>query len=142
MTNVTITKGEFNVIIHTVEVTEDYANAFRISPLPQTKQNQDSGPKGTKVIDLLKITHSLMIRGWVNKTSTKSAKEVIDDLKSIFEGGGTKGGNASIVYDGDILNMFPEKLTIIKGPLREPSNPDSSIAQYQISMTLVEGTAF
>ena len=142
MTNVTISKGEYSVTIHTVEVTEDYANTFSVRPLPQTKNNQDSGPKGTKVSDLLKITHSLMVRGWINKTSTKSAKEVINDLKKIFEGADIKGGNAKVVYDGDSLTMFPEKLTIIKGPLREPSDPDKSVGQYQVNINLVEGTAF
>ena len=142
MTNVTISKGDYTVTLHTVEATEDYSNEFGIKPLPQTKNNQDSGPKGTKIIDLLKITHSLMIRGWINKTSVKTAKEVIDDLKKIFEGADITGGSTTVVYDGDTLNMFPEKLTIIKNPLREPSDPGSAIGQYQVNMNLVEGTAF
>ena len=142
MSNLIIAKGVYTVTIHTVEVTENYSNEFKVRPLPQTPQNQDSGPKGTKLVDLLKITHSLMVRGWINKTSTKTAKQVIDDLKKIFQGADTTGGYATITYDGDNIGMFPEKLTIIKKPLREPSDPGESIGQYQISMNLVEGTAF
>ena len=92
MTNVIIVKGAYTVTIHTVEVTEDFANRLRVTPIPQTKQNQSSGPKDTKIADLLMITHNLLIRGHINATSTKTAKEVLDDLKEIFEGAKTSGG--------------------------------------------------
>ncbi len=142
MTNVIITKGEYSVTIHTVEVTEDFANRLRIIPIPQTKQNQSSGPKDTKITDLLMITHNLMIRGHINATTGKTAKEVLDELKEIFQGAETSGGNATITYDGDSLNIFPEKLTIIKKPLREIDSPGRSIIQYDIQINLVEGTSF
>lgn len=142
MTNVTISKGSYTVTIHTVEATEDYANQINVRPLPQTKQKQSTGPKGTKVSDLLKITHTLLIRGWINKTATKTAKQVLDELKSIFKGADVSGSPATIVYDGDSLSMFPEKLTIIKKPLRRPESPSKAIAQYQVQIQLTEGTSF
>ena len=142
MTNVTIAKGAYTITIHTVEATEDYANKLRVTPIPQTKQNQSSGPKDTKIADLLMITHNLLIRGHISATSDKTAKEVLDDLKEIFKGAETSGGNATITYDGDSLNMFPEKLTIIKRPLREPTSPGKDVIQYDVQINLVEGTAF
>lgn len=139
MSNVTISKGGTTVTIHSVEATEDFGNKLSFIRPPQQKQKQGDGPKDTKVIDMLIITHSLVVRGHITKTDSQTAKQVLDDLKTLFKGGSTAGSPAVITYDGDTLNMFPEKLMVIKKPLGEPTSPENDVIQYDIQVTLIEG---
>jgi hypothetical protein len=141
MTNVEISKNSTSVTIHSVEATENFDNKLIFIRPPQMSQNQSSGPKDTKAIDMLIITHTLVVRGHINKTASKTAKQVINDLKSIFKGAQTTGGPCTVVYDGDSLSMFPEKLTIIKKPLSEADTSDTSVIQYDVQLTLVEGVS-
>lgn len=140
MTNIVISKGGTSVTLHTVQATEDYSNKLTYIRPPQTSQQQSNGPKTVKVADLLIITHTLVVRGHITATSSKTAKEVKDDLKTIFNGAGTDGGSANVTYDGDSLNMYPEKMTLIQNPSRNFDSTDTSIIQYDVQLTLVEGT--
>ena len=138
---ITIAKGSLSVTIHTEEASENYANKLIFIRPPQTKQNQSSGPTDVKVIDLLMITHELQIRGRLAGTDTKTAKEVKDDLISIFKGANTSGGAATVTYAGDAFNMFIEKLLITEKSMDEPTTLTEDIAKYDVQLTCAEGIA-
>jgi len=131
--NLTLAKGAYSVTIHTITINENYKNRFNVLSLPQTKDNQSSGPKDSKVTDMLRITHTLAIKGAIISTSDRN------DLISIFKGGGVSGQPATLTYDSHPdtpLNIFPEGLTIIE------NSKDTALAnqyKYEVSLTLVEG---
>ncbi len=138
MTNITITKGALSVTIQSVEVTEDYANQIKIIPFAQTKQKQNIGPNTPKAMDLLLIRHTLVLRGHISKTSSKTAKEIKDDLKTIFRGANTTGGPCVVAYDENNYNMYIEKLMIIEKS--NYKNTDTQgVIKYDVQVTLVEG---
>ena len=136
---ITIAKGGTTVTIQTEEVSENFANKIIFIRPPQTKQKQDSGPVDVKVIDLLLITHELLIRGRLVATDSKTAKEIKEDLISIFKGGGTTGGAAVVTYAGDAYNMFIEKMLIIEKAMDEPTTLTTDVAKYDVQINLAEG---
>ncbi len=137
-TNITISKGALSVTIQSLEIAEDNANLINVIPIPQTKQKQEVGPKTSKVMDLLLIRHSLVIRGHISKTAAKTAKEIKDDLKSIFNGASVSGGPCIVVYDGDTYNMYMEKLMVIEKSDYKATDTQGVI-KYDVQITLVEG---
>jgi len=124
--DVLISKGDYSVIIYVSEITDNMTNKiFPISP-GVGKQNQDSGPKDTKIVDLLRIVREINIqRGMITGTSALTAKQVKDNLITIFKGANQKGGTCTFVYDGNTFTGFIEKLTI--------SEKASDIGTYWIS---------
>ena len=138
---ITIAKGGTTVTIKTAEVSENYSNKISYIRPPQTKQKQDAGPVDVKVIDLLRITHELLIRGHIVATDSKTAKEIKEDLIGIFEGGGTTGGAAVVTYAGDAFNMFIEKMLIIEKGFDEPTTLTTDISKYDVQITCVEGVS-
>ena len=141
MTNITISKGSITVTLQTTEINEDYGNSFRLIPMAQPSQNQTGGPKDQLVSDLLKITNTYQIRGHLTKTDTKTAKEIKDELKSIFNGANIAGGAATIVYDGDTLEGFLQKLLITKDAAQANAPDQSGVVRYNVQITFVEGKA-
>lgn len=146
MTNeIIISKGSYSVTIYTVTVAEGLTNKILLIAAPQSKSNQSEGPKPVKAVDLLRITHDLVIKGFIVGTASKTAKEVKDELKSIFNGGGIAGGTVSLVYGGDSYSGYLEKLTITEEPIDQPSDFVSAkenytdIIQYEVAITFNEG---
>ena len=70
---ITIAKGAYSVIIYTDNVSENYDNKIISIKPGQTKQKQDTGPKNVKVVDLLIITHAMILKGYITPTATKTA---------------------------------------------------------------------
>lgn len=136
---ITISKGGITVTIGTEEVSENFSNKLVFIRPAQTSQKQDAGPVTVKVIDLLMITHELLVRGRITPTSTKTAKQVKDDLITIFKGANTTGGQTTVTYGGDSFDMYIEKLVIIEKAMDEPSSLTEDIAKYNIQITLAEG---
>lgn len=136
---ITISKGGKTVIVGTITVTENFSNRLVFIRPAQSKQKQENGPKTVKIADLLIITHSILINGAITGTSGKTAKQVKDDLKSIFNGAAISGGTPQITYAGDTFNMFIEKMTIIEEAQDEPSSLTEDIIKYRVAITLVEG---
>jgi hypothetical protein len=141
VTDVTISKGAYSVIIYVTEISENLTNKiFPITPIVG-KQNQDTGPKDTKVVDLLRNTRGINItRGYIAGTSTKTATEVKADLISIFNGAGVKGGVTSFVYDGNTLSGFIEKITITETASDEPTTLTEDVAKYLVQLNFIVGT--
>ena len=146
--NITLEKGELSVTVSTEIVTDGYANKiFSIVPA-QSAANQASGPQDTKVVDLLRITRQIVIKGFIVGTDEKTAKEVKDDLVSIHKGGSTAGGVVTLTYDGNTIYGFLEKLTTVEKSFDEPSDFVSSYAKYldvlkyEVSITFIEGVSY
>lgn len=134
--NITLVKGAHSVTINTVEITDNYDNKLSLDiPNIQTKQKQALGPVDKKIIDLLWVTHEMVIRGSLDTTAKR------DKLISIFEGGGVTGTPIVMTYDthpDTPLNVFISKLMV-----KEASRDRSSASQvkYEVQITLIEGVS-
>ncbi len=139
--DVVLSKGVYTITIFTNDVTEGGDNTLTVINIPTTKKNQSEGQKETKVVDLLRIKNSFHIVGYLTNTSSKTAQQVKEDLKTIFKGGGESTGNPiSLSYDGMSFGTYPEKWTINK--LHTPKNlssTDEQWAHYMVTIDLVEG---
>ena len=124
MADITLSKGGITVIIYVREIADNLANQIFLIKPPQSKNNQSSGPKPVKVIDLLRITREYLITGELTGTSSKTAKQVKDDLYLIAEGGGVDGGLITLVYDGDNIEGFIEKVSCKQKAQDEPIASD------------------
>lgn len=151
--NITIAKGSYSVTIQTVEVDDNYSNNV-INKIPTTTapQNQSDGPSDRKIIDLLDITHELLVRGQITATSTKTAEDVRDDLISILKGAGVSAGSGNlyctVTYGTHTYNMFIEKLAIkeVSSDYDPSSSTDekanyTEVSKYDVQVTLIEGVS-
>jgi hypothetical protein len=133
--NITIAKGVYSVTIHTTEIVEDYANDLHQIVIPTTKQNQANGPKNNKTMDMLKITHSVVVRGYLSTELDRT------NLIKIFKGAEIAGSPVAATYDthpDTPLNMFMEKLMITEASKDKLS---SNQTKYAIQVTLLEGVS-
>lgn len=139
--NITISKGSYSVTIETTVVTDNWDKKITFIRPATTVQKQDAGPTTVKVIDMLIITHTIVVRGHITPTDSKTAKEVKDDLISIIKGGDVTGTACTVVYAGDSYNMFIEKSMIIEKAFDEPGTLETDIAKYDVQITLSEGVS-
>ena len=140
-TNITISKGAYSVIVYVVEVSENLTNKIFPITIATGVQNQDAGAKDTKVVDLLRNTREINVtRGYITGTSALTATQVKNNLISIFNGGGVKGGTTSFVYDGNTLSGFIEKLTFTETASDEPTTLTEDVAKYIVQLNFMVGT--
>lgn len=142
--NITLSKGSFSVTIATTKPSENFKNTLIVVPPVQAPANQDQGPKASKVVDLLRITHSFVFGGHITATASKSAKEVKDDLIQILEGAGVSGGTpATLTYEDDTFSVYVEDLVILKvlndNAVETYSGKDS--IEYNVTIKLIVGEA-
>ena len=145
----TLAKGAYTVTIYAAEVIDHMTNKIITITPPATKQQQSDGPKSTKVIDLLRITRTFKIRGYLLDATAKS------DILSITKGAGLSGGVAVFTYpdggDATTFNVFVQDVTISQKATDEPSGTwidgvwqegvlPSDVVRYDLDLTLVEGT--
>ena len=158
--NITISKGSYSVTIYASKaaVADNYTNKlFQITP-PQTKDNQTSGPSESRTVDLLRITHQMVIKGFITGTDTKTAIEVKQELVNIWKGAEAQGGEVSLTYDGNAsgfgnaaatdtnpISGYIEKVTFTDDAMDEPTDFVSAkenyadIVKYGVSITFLEG---
>ena len=139
VSELTFSKGGTTVTIYATNIAENFTNKlFFITPATSAS-NQSSGPASTLGVDLLRITHQFVIKGYICGSDTKTAKQVKDDFISIYEGAGASGGTVTFTYDSDTFNGYIEKLNFVE---RSEDSPDTSIkdyARYELSISFVEG---
>jgi hypothetical protein len=140
VSEITISKGAYTVTIYSVEVTDNFTNKlFPITP-PTGVSNQDAGPKDNKIVDLLRITQEINItQGYITGTDALTAKQVKDQLISMFKGADLKGGTCSITYDGDTLEGYIEKLAFTEKSSDEPTTAPTDFAKYVVQLNLIVG---
>ena len=156
---ITFAKGGITVTIHCSEVNDNFANKLFIITPAQSTSNQEDGTKTPKIVDLLRVTHQIILRGHLTGTASKTALAVKRDLVNIWKGAGTAGGVVTMTYDqgasaiGDTsatsagsITGFIEKVNFKDESHDQPSNFESApedyqeVSRYEITLTFIEGT--
>lgn len=111
--NIIIGTGGGAVTIYTELVEHIYAKIFtNISP-PQSSANWASGPKSTKIVDLLRLTIKFTVRGSIESTDTSKVQTLL-----------FAGGVFNMTWDGNNYNINVEKLVLTKGKSGEQNKRD------------------
>lgn len=113
MENIKFVKNSKTVTIHTFSDEENLEKNNKLITPPQASGNWNSGPKTTKIIDLLRIEKRItfdghLVTGTVSGDSSSTAQGRKDDLKTIFESGGVIG----MAYEGTSFAVNFEKVNI------------------------------
>ena len=156
--DITLTKGGITVTLGVQEVNDNYSNKIFIISPAQSDQNQPSGPKEAKVVDLLRVTHSMIIRAQIIGTATKTATQIKQDLVNIWKGSGSVGGTVTLTYDANAkafgstattantsIEGYIEKVNFKETSSDEPDDFVSSkenytdITKFEITLTFIEG---
>jgi hypothetical protein len=101
------------VTIHTESVEKILSKKLVGITPPQSTGNWGSGPKDTKIVDLLRIEVRFTIRGSID-----------DGDQSSLEDAFNAGGVMNLVWDGTTYSVNVEKLTITKAAKKENSEKD------------------
>lgn len=158
MAEITFSKGGITVTVYGIEVNDSFDNKIFIITPPQSTTNQADGSKAPKIVDLLRVTHQLVIRGYLTGTGSATALSVKRDLVNIWKGGGAAGGAVTMTYDQaasatgntastttSSLTGYIEKLNFKDVPFDQPSDFESSPgtyadqARYEVAITFIEG---
>lgn len=126
--NIVLDKSGTNQITVYTTIVEEVLNKklTNITP-PTSTANKDSGPKPTKIVDLLRIEQRFTFDGKI--LSTDRTK-----LRNVFNAGGT----VTLEYAGSDYEVNIEKLSIKEEPEDAgTSNPD----YYLIKFTCIVGEA-
>ena len=157
--NITIAKNSISVSIQVERVDDNFTSIlFQIKPV-QSSANQASGPKDAKVVDLLRVSHTMVIKGWITSTASKTALVVKQDLVNIWKGAGAAGGTVSLTYDNNVaqsgntaatntnpISGYIEKVNFTDLAMDEPSDFSSSqenytdVGKFEVAITFIEGT--
>ena len=113
-TDIVLTKGAVSVTLFTTDDTENLKNVLQVVPGVVSPDNQSSGEKIATVVDLLRITHTFQIQGYIVETTATSALTAKNNLKSIFYGANVDSTPAVLTYEDSSINVFPEDI-VIKG---------------------------
>ncbi len=136
--NIVLAKGELSVTIQTDSVTDGIKNQLLILPVPTVSQNQDTGPDGTNIADLLRITRTFLIKGYINSNSEKS------DLMKITQGGEITGGVVTLTYSegGDKTDFegYIQSVLVTQESSDEDSSPPADFLKFIVTFTFIEGT--
>jgi len=140
--DITLSKGDFTVTLFTTTSAENFKNTFKILPGVVTPDNQGSGVKKATVVDLLRITHSFSIECYITATSSKTAKQVKEDLIDIFNGGEVSSTPVVFTYEDTAFDVFIEDCVIKKlnnDDVVATGYDGEDAAEYQVTLSLVEG---
>ena len=136
--NITLAKGAYTVTVYTDSVTDGIKNQLVVLPTPTVSQVQDSGPAGTKIADLLRLTRTFLIKGYIESNSVKS------DLMKIAKGADIKGGVVTLTYSegGDLTTFsgYIQSCLVTQESSDEPASPTSDFPKFIVTLTFIEGT--
>jgi len=135
-TEITISKGSYSVTVYPTEINDNFTNKLFTFTPAQSKANQSSGSKDSKIVDLLRVLQQIVITG---RILTKAVKE---DLKSIYTGGGVDGGAVTLTYDGDSYEGLLEKVNFTERPQDGPTTNNTDQARYIVAITFIIGVPF
>lgn len=140
--DITLAKGSYSATLFTTGSSENFKNVLQVIPGVTTPANQAGGTKVPTVVDLLRITHTFSIDAYITPTASKSAKEVKNDLITIFNGGGVNNETITLTYEDETHDVFFEDCVI-----KKINNDDVTAtgysgldnAEYHVTLTIVEG---
>lgn len=138
ITELTLSKGEYTVTVYANQIEDGFRNNIFKIIIPVGKQNQASGPRVPKIVDLLRIERTWRILGYIINNADKNK------LIKIIEGGGIAGGGVTFSYsdggDATSFTVFVEACIITQKAADEPTIDPSDFAKFDINMTLIKGT--
>lgn len=157
-TNMTLTKSGITVTVYDSEVNDNFVKKLFIITPAQTEDNQGGGPKPPRIVDLLRITHQMIIKGNILGTGSKSAIQVKHDLVNIWKGANAAGGTVTLTYDANASakgNISSTETTTITGYVERinfkdvaADEPDDfvsakenyqDIVKFEVAITFIEG---
>ena len=147
---INISKGSLSVDLYVAETNANQDNKLFIITPPTAPASQGTGPKEPKVIDLLRITYTYRVRGYIADTTLANAYTQINTLRDIAKGASTDGGSCVAVVEPDnadtdysTINCFIEKLTITRRAydLDQNKTYSSDTIWFEVDLTLVKGLA-
>jgi len=137
-TEIILAKGSNTVTIYSSQIVDSFTNKiFKITPA-KGKQGQDAGPNDVKVVDLLRLTRTFRVDGYLTTNGEKGT------LISIIEGGGVKGGGITLTYSGGgdstSFTVFVESCVFTQKSADEPTSAPDDFAKHQLAITIVKGS--
>jgi len=150
---ITLTKGNYSVTVYATDVTDNFKNKLTAITPPVGKQTQNNGPKSAMLVDLLRVTRTIGIKGYIISNTVKS------NLIALIKGAKQKGGTITMTYEngGDSVSGTPgtdtsytvliETCTISDKAMDEPHIPEdmtalpTDLAKFLVDITVLEGTA-
>lgn len=140
MQEITITSGAYTVTIYSTTIVDKLKNKLFLITPGTSLSNYTVGPKDTKIVNLLRITREINInQGYIAASSTKTAKEVKQDLITIFKGG-FASNISTLTYDGESLNGFIEDIQITEEARDITGDYPDDAVRYQVQLNFVVGT--
>ena len=121
--NLILGSGDSAVTVYTELVEEIFTKIVTVVKAPQSSANWESGPKTTKIVDLLRVEYRYNIRGFINSIDTTK-------LQALFD----QGGVFNMTWDGSSFNVNCDKLVITKSP----KNGEQDDRKVQI--TVIKGS--
>jgi len=147
---ITITKNGKTVYVYPESVAYNSENKLYMITIPTVENNQATGAKTTKVIDLLRITKTYNVKGYLTDETSGLGIVQKNTLRDIAEGAGANGGEISCEIDPNnpvakykTINCYIEKMTIEETPsdLDETKTYSTDVVKYRVDITLVEGVS-
>jgi len=133
----TLTKNSINVTIYARRIEDGFKNKLTTITPAVGRQSQSAGPKDTKVVDLLRLTRSFRIDGYVVSNTDKAS------LISLIEGAGTNGGPITLSFseggDATSFEVFVEDCIFVYESQDEPTSPPDDLAKHSVNITLIKG---
>ena len=103
--NVILDAGGTNQLtVYSSQIVETWNKDIKLIKRPQTKSAAASGPKATKILDLLKVEQRFELRGFIDKADKTKARNVLK----------TKGPVTITNYDSESLSGVFDKIEITK----------------------------
>lgn len=113
------------VTIYTTKVEEVRAKKLTVITQPQASKNWDSGPKDSKIVDLLRVEKRLNVDGYIDATDKAAFRNLMD-----------AGGVFTLTYNGENFDCNVEKFTIMEIP--EDKDTVEPV-HYDIKLSVVFG---
>ena len=133
-TNVTVTKGNFVIPIDVVRDEEILSKKNIALTHPTTNQNRPSGPKQTKIMDLLMVEERVNIDGYLSTNADDNSSTLKSNLKSAFKSGGVM----TMTYEGTDITGNMDKLSIDKID-KDGGEPFEDQVGYKVKFTFLKG---
>ena len=136
-----ISKGGNTSVLSSVRIEDNFKNKIFVITPARSPQNQSGGPADTKVVDLLRITRTFVVKGHVLSNAEKNT------LIQILEGGGLNGGGVNFQWEdgGDFdfasgTTVFIESCNFSQIASDEPDTIPDDFAKHEVTLTMVKGT--